>query len=153
MTSSWPTDSSVVTSLAMSDPSFWTSLKMALPFTQEGRVADYAEERLEALDEINAELARAHNINNLIKNRMHDKALAALLADTEGQSYSNFHRHRHTAEMAGEWSFLAPSERLRLKRAGIYDKSPMLAKHHALKQQRKERISTVRDLCLQVTSG
>ncbi|CAM9492538.1 unnamed protein product, partial [Chrysoparadoxa australica] len=49
---------------------FWESLKAVLPFTEAGRQADYAEDRLDALHEMEGELEKANRIKKMVDSNM-----------------------------------------------------------------------------------
>jgi hypothetical protein len=135
----------------LTDDGFWTSLQAVLPFTAAGKAAAYAQERLDALDEMEAELNKAQILNGMIKHKLHDIALKALIEDTEGQMYHDFHRHRSAQKRAGKWSFVPPSELRRWKRAHASSNftSAMMA-HKAYTSSRRDKMLQIRDLCLQV---
>ncbi|KAG5189674.1 hypothetical protein JKP88DRAFT_243187 [Tribonema minus] len=117
---------------------------------KEGKTASYAEDRLNALNEIQGELDRAVAINGMIKNHMHDTALEALITDTEDQTYQDFHKHRFKAEQAGQWSYLTPSERRKWRKAGLGRESTALEAYRIYSHHRRDRMLRIRDLCLQV---
>ncbi|CAN0426003.1 unnamed protein product [Phaeothamnion confervicola] len=96
---------------------FFESIMAMLPWTEAGRQADYADERLNAIREMQAEHTAALRLHRMVRDGKHERALEELMADTEGQMYHDFHRHRCKLEKTGEWTFVSPTERRRLGKA------------------------------------
>eukprot|EP00752_Nemacystus_decipiens_P013794 g12246.t1 len=131
--------------------SFWESLKAAMPWTQAGKEADYAEERLDAHEEFQEELDEALRIRKMVETGLHDTALERLMASTEGQMYHHFHKHRYVLEQSGEWCFVPPSVKRRWRIADKKtDKVEKLRKYMAM---RRDRFLRIRGLCRQIRSA
>eukprot|EP00903_Cladosiphon_okamuranus_P016056 g14823.t1 len=131
--------------------SFWESLKAVLPWTEAGKEADYAEERLDALDEFQEELDEALRIRKMVETGLHETALERLMASTEGQMYHHFHKHRYELEQAGEWSFVPPSVKRRWRHADKKtEKVEQLRNYMAM---RRDRFLRIRGLCRQIRTA
>jgi hypothetical protein len=128
---------------------FWASVRAALPFTKEGKQANFAEEMLNDLQGMEDELARAKRIQAMFGLGMHDKALDTLIRDSEGQTYADFHRHRYAQEVEGKWIFITPTERRRRQmglRSGKVSQYALDA-YREYKRQKRDKVLRIRDLC------
>lgn len=132
---------------------FMRSIQAILPWTKEGKMADYAEERLDALDEMTLELRKAEAMCQLVAQGGFEIALHSMMKDTEGQSFSDFHKHRSLQAKQGAWTYLTPTE-LRKQRKSLQSMGASLKAVSTAFQTfvvpRRETVSRVRDLCAQV---
>ncbi|CAM9159035.1 unnamed protein product [Discosporangium mesarthrocarpum] len=127
---------------------FWGSLKAVFPWTQEGRQADYAEERLDALQEFKDELNESLAIRKMVEMGMHDRALTRLMSSTEDQMYHDFHKHRYKLEQSGEWVFVPPSVQRKWRLSSRETRAVRELRAYA--KMRRDRFLRIRALCGQV---